>query len=119
MLFVHGDLEVLAKPQLAIVGSRNPTASGRQTAGEFARFLAASGIVITSGMATGIDAAAHQGALAAGGTTLAVTGTGLNRVYPAQHRDLAHQISEQGALVSEFPLETKPLPGISHAATAS
>lgn len=111
LLFIHGDPEILGRPQLAIVGSRNPTASGRQTAGGFARFLAASGIVITSGMAIGIDAAAHQGALEAGGKTIAVTGTGLDRVYPARHRDLAHHITEQGALVSEFPPETKPLPG--------
>jgi DNA processing protein len=109
-LFVQGQADLLGLPQLAMVGSRNPTAGGKQTAHEFARHLAASGLVITSGMALGIDAAAHRGALQ-GGTTIAVTGTGLARVYPASHRELAHQISAQGALVSEFPPETPPLAG--------
>lgn len=103
VLFVHGDPALLALPQLAIVGSRNPSASGEKTAHEFARYLAAAGMTITSGLATGIDGAGHQGALDAKGTTIAVAGTGLDRVYPARHRDLARQIAQQGALVSEFP----------------
>jgi DNA processing protein len=110
-LFVHGDPAVLGLPQLAMVGSRNPTSGGRQTAHDFARYLASAGLAITSGLAVGIDAAAHQGALDAPGITLAVTGTGLDRVYPARHRDLAHRIAERGALVSEFPPGTPPLPG--------
>lgn len=104
VLFVAGDPEVLAIPQLAIVGSRNPTPTGRETARDFARHLAAHGLVITSGMALGVDGAAHRGALDAGGITVAVAGTGLDRVYPRQHRDLAHEILEHGALVSEFPI---------------
>lgn len=110
-LFVHGDPALLGLPQLAMVGSRNPTAGGRQTAHDFARYLGGAGLAITSGLAVGIDAAAHLGALDGGGVTLAVTGTGLDRVYPASHRELAHRIAERGALVSEFPPGTPPLPG--------
>ncbi len=110
-LFLHGDPDLLGLPQLAIVGSRNPTTGGRRTAGEFAGFLAASGLIVASGLATGIDAAAHQGALDADGLTLAVTGTGLDRVYPARNRALAHDIAMNGLLVSEFPCRTPPLPG--------
>ena len=106
LLFVHGDPELLCSPQIAIVGSRNPSPSGRATAIEFARFLAGAGITITSGLAVGIDGAAHQGALDAHGKTVAVMGTGLDRVYPAAHRTLAHDIGTRGALVSEFPLGT-------------
>ncbi len=108
LLFVQGDPGLLSAPQLAMVGSRNPTASGRQTARDFARHLAAAGMTITSGLAIGIDGASHQGALDADGLTIAVTGTGLDRVYPARHRDLAHRIAENGALVSEFPPGTPP-----------
>jgi|TARA_R100001143_G_scaffold13061_2_gene14515 DNA processing protein len=108
LLFVQGDINLLGKWQLAIVGSRNPSASGRDTAFEFARYLADGDIVITSGLASGIDAAAHKGALAASGKTIAVIGTGLDRVYPAANRDLAHHIAEIGAIVSEFPLGTSP-----------
>jgi DNA processing protein len=107
-LYAIGDIELLTAPQLAIVGSRNPTASGRDTAFEFAKALAGSGLVITSGLALGVDAASHEGALAAGGQTIAVCGTGLDRVYPARHRDLARQIACQGLLLSEFPLGTAP-----------
>lgn len=102
-LYVRGSTATLQLPQLAIVGSRNPTASGRETAFEFARHLAGCGLAITSGLAEGIDAAAHRGALAAGAATVAVCGTGLDQVYPAQHAELADQIAAQGALVSEFP----------------
>lgn len=101
LLFAMGNPELLQQPQLAIIGSRNPTAGGVQTAEQFAEHLAAAGLVITSGLALGIDTAAHQGALA-GGTTIAVTATGLDRVYPARNRDLAHAIAERGCLVSEF-----------------
>jgi DNA processing protein len=110
VLFLRGDPDLLQLPQLAIVGSRHPTAGGRATAIDFAGHLAARGLVISSGLALGIDAAAHQGALEADGLTLAVTGTGPDRIYPAQHRALAHRIAEQGLLVSEFPTGTPPLP---------
>lgn len=108
LLYVHGDASLLAQPQLAMVGSRNPTASGRQTATDFARYLSAAGLIITSGLALGIDAASHQGALDAGNPTIAVMGTGLDRVYPARHRELAREIARHGALVSEFPIGTPP-----------
>ncbi len=108
LLFVHGNPEALGAPQLAVVGSRNPTPSGARTAREFARHLGGAGVTITSGMAIGIDAEGHQGALEGGGWTVAVAGTGLDRVYPARHRDLARRIGEAGALVSEFPPGTSP-----------
>ncbi|WP_084610281.1 DNA-processing protein DprA [Sedimenticola selenatireducens] len=110
LLFVQGNAATLEMAQLAIVGSRNPTPSGQQTALDFARFLANAGLAITSGLAAGIDGAAHRGALETMTPTLAVTGTGLDRVYPARHRDLAHRIAEQGALISELPPGTPPLP---------
>jgi DNA processing protein len=106
LLFVQGHSALLSGPQIAMVGSRNPSPGGLRAAGEFAGQLASLGIGVTSGLALGIDAAAHRGALAAGGPTLAVMGTGLDRVYPASHRDLAIQIAGTGALVSEFPLGT-------------
>lgn len=109
VLFVHGDPACLAHYQLAMVGSRNPSVDGKANAFDFARHLAGQGLAITSGLALGIDAASHEGALSAGGTTIAVAGTGLDRVYPARHRHLAHQIAEHGALVSEFPPGTPPL----------
>jgi DNA processing protein len=105
-LFVRGRPEALAAPQLAIVGSRNPTGPGRDTAQAFAAHLAGCGLAITSGLAQGIDAAAHEGALAAGGLTVAVCGTGLDVVYPASNRGLARRIALSGALVSEFPRDT-------------
>lgn len=107
-LYVFGSVEALVSPQLAIVGSRNPTASGRETAFDFAAHLANVGLTITSGLAEGIDAAAHRGALAAGGTTVAVCGTGLDIVYPEHHAELARSITSHGALVSEFPPGTPP-----------
>lgn len=107
-LFVRGEPALLRHPQLAMVGSRNPTAGGRDTARDFARHLARAGLTITSGLALGIDGASHAGALEAGGTTIAVCGTGLDRIYPARHRDLAHRIEAEGALVSEFPPGTPP-----------
>ena len=111
LLFVHGDPDLPASIQIAMVGSRNPTPSGRRTAHDFARHLAAAGITITSGLAFGIDAACHQGALDGDGRTIAVTGTGLDRVYPARHRALAHRIAAEGALVSEYPPGTPPARG--------
>lgn len=106
VLYVHGDPEVLHTPQLAMVGSRNPSRSGCDTARQFAEHTARMGITITSGMALGIDAASHRGALEAGGLTIAVAATGLDRIYPAQHRELAEQIVAEGAIVSEFPIGT-------------
>lgn len=109
LLFVQGDVTLLSQWQIAMVGSRNPSTSGAETAYEFARYLAQGGISITSGLAIGIDASAHKGALAATeGKTIAVVGTGLDRVYPAKHRDLAHDIANTGAIVSEFALGTPP-----------
>ena len=102
---------------LAIVGSRHPTAQGQDNARQFARALRATGLTIVSGLALGVDAAAHEGALAdaqdsdSTPATLAIVGTGLDRVYPRSHRDLAHRIAAHGLLVSEYPLGTPPLPG--------
>ncbi len=109
MLFVNGKPELLKTLQLGMVGSRNPSAGGKENAFNFAQSLSQAGLTITSGMALGIDAAAHQGALAGSGQTIAVTGTGLDRVYPARHRKLAHEIASNGALISEFPHGTPPL----------
>jgi DNA processing protein len=108
LLFVQGEVSLLSQWQLAVVGSRNPSPPGRDNAFEFARFLATGGLSITSGLAMGIDTAAHQGALAGQGKTIAVVGTGLDRVYPAKNRDLAYDIVERGAIVSEFALGTSP-----------
>jgi DNA processing protein len=111
LLFVHGDPDYLLQPQLAIVGSRNPSRDGIALAEDFAAYLSGCGLTICSGLAAGIDAAAHRGALRGTAGTVAVTGTGLDRVYPARHRELAHQIAENGVLVSEFPPGTPPLSG--------
>ncbi len=112
LLFVHGAPALLAEPQLAMVGSRNPSRPGEETARDFARHLSRSGLVITSGLALGVDAAAHRGALDAGGQTIAVMGTGPDRIYPAANRELAHAIVDgAGALVSEFPPGTAPKAG--------
>lgn len=110
VLFVRGPVEALMADQLAIVGTRKPTPIGIQTARTLAQSLVASGVSITSGLALGIDTAAHQGALRANGRTIAVLGTGINRIYPAQNRQLAEEIlSSQGILVTEFPIDTPPL----------
>lgn len=107
LLFVRGKVECLSLPQLAMVGSRSPSGGGVENAERFAAYLAGCGLAITSGLALGIDAAAHRGALAAGGITIAVMGTGIDRIYPSRHHQLAQAIVEGGgALVSEFPLGT-------------
>lgn len=109
VLYVLGEVEVLSMAQLAMVGSRNPTAAGRSTASAFAACFARMGLTITSGLAFGVDAASHEGALAADGLTIAVCGCGLDEVYPPQHVALAARIRERGAMVSEFPPGTPPL----------
>ena len=107
-LYVAGSVGVLNDPQLSIVGSRNPSPAGRDIAFEFAESLAGSGLGITSGLADGIDSAAHRGALKAQGVTVAVLGSGVDVVYPRINRTLSERILEQGALISEFPLATPP-----------
>jgi DNA processing protein len=110
LLFTVGDTELLRLPQLAIVGARSASAQGSENAQAFATELARRGFSITSGLALGIDAAAHRGALAADGFTIAVCGNGLDRVYPSRNRELAHAIAARGLLVSEFPVGVAPLP---------
>jgi DNA processing protein len=109
ILYIRGKLEVLHTLQIGMVGSRNPSFLGRENAFQLAYQLAHKGITITSGLARGIDGCSHQGALAAEGQTIAVLGSGLNRLYPKQHAAMAEMIPIKGALVSEFPLETPPL----------
>ena len=109
LLYVKGNMEALHLPAIAIVGSRNPTDGGKRNAYEFARYLAGCGFCIVSGLATGIDAAAHRGALDAQGATVAVLGHGMNHVYPARHRELAASIAERGALVTEYPADMPPM----------
>jgi DNA processing protein len=108
LLYVNGDTSALQLPAIAIIGSRNPTQGGIRNAHNFSKHLAGQGFAIVSGLAQGIDAAAHHGALEAGGKTIAFLGTGIDRVYPALNRDLAHAIASQGALVSEYPLGAAP-----------
>lgn len=106
LLYVKGSVEDLSSPQLAIVGSRNPTPSSKETAEHFASALTEAGLVITSGLASGVDAASHRGALKAGGRTIAVTGTGLNQIYPVSNRHLSDEITLNGCLLSEFSPNT-------------
>ena len=108
LLYVVGKPEVLIHPSLAIVGSRNPTRGGEKNAFEFARHLGKTGFCINSGLAQGIDTAAHKGALDAGAATVAYLGHGIDRIYPAANHELAHRIAGHGALVSEFPLGSPP-----------
>lgn len=109
LLYLHGRSALLQQRALAIVGSRRPTAQGRDHARRFAGAVAAQGWTIVSGLAAGVDGAAHEGALAAGGSTIAVIGTGIDRVYPASHQALARRIAEAGLIVSELALGTPPL----------
>ena len=110
LLYVTGDADCMSLYQLSIVGSRNPSVGGRATAEEFAAELARRGFVITSGLALGIDAASHRGALSVGARTIAVMGTGPDRIYPARNKNLAHEIVDGGgALVTEFPPGSPPL----------
>jgi len=109
LLYTQGDTNLLNSPCLAIVGSRNPTPQGAENSRAFAEHLGHAGLTVVSGMALGIDGAAHSGALAAGAHTIAVVGTGLDRVYPRAHRELAHRIAERGLIISEFNLGTEPL----------
>ncbi|MBC7001460.1 DNA-processing protein DprA, partial [Photobacterium sp. BZF1] len=110
LLFVRGDPHWLHEPQLAMVGSRTASIDGLELAYEFAAAMVAADYVVTSGLALGVDGRAHYGALKNGGVTVAVLGSGLNKVYPAKHRDLAASIVEQGALVSEFWPDEPPRP---------
>jgi len=107
-LYVVGNIDALHLPALAIVGSRNPTRGGRQNAYEFAKHLGRSGFCIVSGLAQGIDAAAHEGALDADAMTVAFLGHGIDRIYPAENRELAHRIAAGGVLCSEYPLGSPP-----------
>ncbi|HMN45214.1 MAG TPA: DNA-processing protein DprA [Povalibacter sp.] len=107
-LYVRGDASLLSMPQLAMVGARNPTPAGSETAHGFAAHLVRCGLTVTSGLAIGIDTASHRGALAGEGQTIAVCGTGLDVIYPRSNAALAGKIAAQGALVSEFPLGTRP-----------
>jgi DNA processing protein len=109
VLYVRGRVELLSRPCVAVVGSRNCTPQGAANAEAFARVLSEAGLTVVSGLALGIDAAAHRGALRGEGSTVAVIGTGPDRIYPARNRDLAHEVAGQGALVSEFPVGTPAL----------
>jgi DNA processing protein len=109
LLYVQGSAALLSAPSVAVVGSRNPTPQGADNARQFAAGLSGAGLVVVSGLALGVDGAAHDGALKGGAGTIAVVGTGLDRVYPARHRSLAHRIAEAGALVSEYAPGMPPL----------
>lgn len=110
LLYVKGRLDLLNMSSLAIVGSRNASAQGLRNAEAFSKSISDAGLCIISGMAHGIDAAAHLGGLQGIGSSTAVVGTGLDKVYPAANRELAHRLAQNGAIVSEFPLGTPPLP---------
>lgn len=110
ILYLDGRLDAFSMPAIAMVGSRHPSIAGRQHAFVFARDLSQAGLCVNSGLALGIDAASHQGVVDAGGITCAVMGTGLDVIYPRQHVQLADNIRERGALVSEMPLGSKPVP---------
>ena len=110
LLYLQGNAALLAKPCVAVVGSRNPTPQGSENARAFSTHLSQAGLTVVSGLALGIDGAAHEGGLAGTGKTVAVVGTGLDRVYPRKHLELAHRIAKQGLVVSEYSLGTPPLP---------
>jgi DNA processing protein len=111
LLYCKGRRDLLGRPGLGIVGSRNATPQGLRDAEAFALALSDAGLTIVSGLALGIDAAAHRGGLAGSGSSIAVVGTGLDRIYPARNKALAHRLAEQGLILSEFALGTPPLPG--------
>jgi DNA processing protein len=109
LLYAQGHVELLQRPAIAMVGSRNPTAQGRDNARAFAAALSGAGLTVASGLALGIDGAAHEGALEGPGATIAIVGTGLDRVYPRTHHMLAHRIAREGLMLSEYALGTPPL----------
>lgn len=111
VLFLRGNVRLLHKPSAAIVGSRHATPQAMRIAKDFGRALGGKGIPTVSGMASGIDTAAHQGALEAEGGTVAVWGTGIDRIYPPANKNLAYEIAEKGLIVSEFPIGTRPYAG--------
>ena len=111
LLYIKGRIDLLARPALAIVGSRNATSQGKANAHSFAASLSRAGVCVVSGLALGIDAAAHEGALQGTGSTIAVVGTGADLVYPMRNRALAERIARDGCIVSEYPLGTPPTPG--------
>jgi DNA processing protein len=111
LLYIKGRIDLLARPALAIVGSRNATVQGKANAGAFARGVSSAGVCVVSGLALGIDAAAHEGALRGAGSTIAVVGTGADVFYPARNRALAERIASEGCIVSEYPLGTPPSSG--------
>ena len=111
LLYMRGDARLLDGPCLAIVGSRNASVQGRANAAAFAEALSGAGLCIVSGLALGIDAAAHEGALRRCGGTIAVVGTGPDQAYPARNRALCERIAQDGCIVSEYPIGTPPLPG--------
>jgi DNA processing protein len=110
LMYLQGDITLLRSPSVAVVGSRNPTPQGRENARSFSAHLSQAGLTIVSGLALGVDGAAHEGGLSGPGKTIAVIGTGLDRVYPRRHLELAHRISAQGLMLSEYSLGTPPLP---------
>ncbi len=110
LLYVQGDVSLLSAPGIGVVGSRHPTPQGKDNALAFSTHLSQAGWTIVSGMALGIDGAAHEGGLAGAGRTIAVVGTGLDRVYPRRHLELARRIAQHGAIVSEYSIGTPPLP---------
>ena len=110
VLYIKGDRALVSEPQIAIVGSRSPSIDGKENAYRFAKSIVNVGLVVTSGMALGVDGAAHKGAIDGNGHTVAVVGTGVDVIYPARHRALSAGILERGVIVSELPLGTQPHP---------
>ncbi|OSI13651.1 DNA-processing protein DprA, partial [Neisseria dumasiana] len=111
ILYAKGELSALTQPSLAIVGSRNASVTGNENARAFSKEISRHGVSIVSGLALGIDAHAHLGCLEGGGKTIAVLGTGIDCIYPSRHLKLAEQITENGLLLSEFPLKSPPIAG--------